>query len=104
MKCRWIAEFLALAPDWVVVIVTVDAQHIQPIRITAADPLPFHHWNRAPNQTAQRDCFDTERFTVFKFSDGLLWRVHGNHADGCDTIGKFRPRLGSVLIKGATTS
>ena len=44
---------------------------------------------------------DPRTLQRWQLGDGLLRRVHGNHADGRDAIREFRPGLGSVLIKGA---
>ena len=95
MKRRRYLQFQALAPDRIVVVGAIEAQHVVP---GAGTPLnrPFHH-------AVQHDHLEPEfADSVFEFGDRLVRRVRRDHCSGRNPVGKGREQIRLVDVERAT--
>src|SRR5579859_2354982 len=103
MECRGITEFFALAPDRIVIVEAVDAEHIEPGGVAATDAELIGFGNRAANQTAERDRLDSDFFAMLEFRNRFLRHVHRNRANRRDAIGVLGPGIDRELIEGVAS-
>jgi hypothetical protein len=99
MEGHRVTELFALAPDRIVVVDAVDAEHIEPAGVAAADAKLVRLGNRSADQATQRYRLDPDRLAVFELGDRLSRRVHRYRADWRDAVCKFRPGVDRELVE-----
>src|SRR5262249_6288329 len=99
-----VAKLFTLLPHGIIIIVAVDAQYVEPASVPAAHAHPLRSRDRAPDQTAQSNCLEAERFAMFEFGNSLVRSMHRNYTDWRAAIPVRSPGFRCILIERITTS